>query len=104
MTAQRYLNNANSAQQTSMERLASGFSVGFFKLTKASMTSKRRATALVTFTAFGLPFKNAPVGETADDTAILEDEGTDCLGDSAIISLRLGIGRWLDVENVLLHL
>ena len=31
MTAQRYLNNANSAQQTSMERLASGSKINSAK-------------------------------------------------------------------------
>ncbi|WP_038886567.1 flagellin N-terminal helical domain-containing protein, partial [Vibrio rotiferianus] len=42
MTAQRYLNNANSAQQTSMERLSSGFKINSAKDDAAGLQISNR--------------------------------------------------------------
>ncbi len=42
MTAQRYLNNANSAQQTSMERLSSGFKINSVKDDAAGLQISNR--------------------------------------------------------------
>ncbi|WP_275664977.1 hypothetical protein [Vibrio sp. Isolate34] len=42
MTAQRYLNNANSAQQTSMERLASGSKINSAKDDAAGLQISNR--------------------------------------------------------------
>ncbi|WP_455772820.1 flagellin N-terminal helical domain-containing protein, partial [Vibrio navarrensis] len=42
MTAQRYLNGANSAQQTSMERLSSGFKINSAKDDAAGLQISNR--------------------------------------------------------------
>ncbi len=42
MTAQRYLNSANSAQQTSMERLSSGFKINSAKDDAAGLQISNR--------------------------------------------------------------
>ncbi|OWL00693.1 hypothetical protein AKG61_17935, partial [Vibrio parahaemolyticus] len=45
MTAQRYLNNANSAQQTSMERLPSGYKINSAKDDAAGLQISNRLNA-----------------------------------------------------------
>ena len=45
MTAQRYLNSANNAQQTSMERLSSGFKINSAKDDAAGLQISNRLTS-----------------------------------------------------------
>ncbi len=59
MTAQRYLNSANSAQQTSMERLSSGFKINSAKDDAAGLQISNRlslSTVLYSIPSFFFVF------------------------------------------------
>ncbi|MCG6316331.1 flagellin [Vibrio alginolyticus] len=67
MTAQRYLNNANSAQQTSMERLSSGFKINSAKDDAAGLQISNRLN--VQSRGFDVAVRNANDGISIAQTA-----------------------------------
>ncbi|WP_423841247.1 flagellin [Vibrio parahaemolyticus] len=98
MTAQRYLNNANSAQQTSMERLSSGFKINSAKDDAAGLQISNRLN--VQSRGLDVAVRNANDGISIAQTAEGAMNETSAKDDAAglQISNRLNVqSRGLDV-------
>ena len=99
MTAQRYLNNANSAQQTSMERLSSGFKINSAKDDAAGLQISNRLS--VQSRGLDVAVRNANDGISIAQTAEgAMNETTNILQRMRDLSLQSANGSNSKAERV----
>ncbi|MCG6423726.1 flagellin [Vibrio parahaemolyticus] len=99
MTAQRYLNNANSAQQTSMERLSSGFKINSAKDDAAGLQISNRLN--VQSRGLDVAVRNANDGISIAQTAEgAMNETTNILQRMRDVSLQSANGSNSKAERV----